>query len=853
MDRRDHVRDPPGGCDRGEPLNGSAVRNGVEHARASTLTTLLGLAAALLLAAAAWQLLPRRLAPGTDVRAVLLDVSASVTRSTPTVGRSMRAILLREALAAQESGEDVLVVAAGAGARRVFGPGAGRALRELLEGRDGRPLDPLGPQGPGGDDESRLAQGARLVQELLAGRGGSLLFVGDGTYTGDDPAPVVEQLGGRGVVWRGVERLRRERSDAALVDFRAPRRAAPGAPVTVAVDVLVRTGASAPSALVLELAIEEAGRIRVVERALAPPFPTTAAVDLGALEAGVARVRARVRIPGAVDAVPENDELERVIQVGDAALVGVLRPPSIADALDAALGTVPGITFVVQEELELTELDAVLAVDVPVDDLPAPLLRSFVRQGGGLLVAGGLRALAGWSAGPGDEELARILPMHPDAGSDDVRRVTVLVDGSGSMEGRPFALVREAVLELVRAAPPGDEVELRFFTAVLRPPTFLGGAREEREAVAQRLLEARVPGGSTRIVESLEELARERARPSAQERALVLLLTDGREASDVVRIAERASALAASFAAVRTELVAFAVGERADLSVLAVLAGSEGAVRRAEDLADLTEMFRFEVNRERIREGPLEAVPVPSSSSDLAAQAVGLGAQPVSVRRMLRCSTRPDAEVAWAAVTGEPLLAVAREGRGRTAALASLPLGGWAPDWAGELAPLVRWLARRPDDEPMLVVVRGGEIAVRGFADAPPRILASVRRDPDPGSVEVELFRDPVTGLLTGALPAELARGGRGVLSFPGRSLHLPFSALPAAEFREPPLELAVAPSVGEPGRPAGSLGPAGGPANAGAGAGLLALGMAAGLAAGLLGRVGGRRTNRQAPLETGR
>ncbi len=801
------------------PLRGvrSLSKGGLlRTARFDTLVvTTLGLGAAIAFVAAARLLVPRERVPPPRVRSILLDVSASVTRAAPSAGRFLRAVLAREAERARERHEEILVVSVAADCRRIFGPGDPERLLELLEGRGGEPLEPVAAEDSGADLGSELARGVRLIDEILASHGaagGSLRLVGDGSYTGDDPAPHVERLRGLGIDWLGVDPVPRERFDAAVIDLRVPLRIESGAPLAATAVVLLHPGADVlPPEHVLEVAVEDALGRRAVEQplALVPLVPTAVTVQLGSPAEGRTRVSARVRPRVGFDPTPENDELDAAVRVGESLVVGVVRPSELEADVAAFLEPAPpGIDLLSLSSGELPAalhgLDAVLAFDVPLDELPAALLSTFVRTGGGLFVAGGFRALAGWSAEPRPGELARILPLRPDPGADEPRRVIVLVDGSGSMQGEPFELVRTAVRELVRAAPPRDEIELCFFTAVLHPARTLrrqDSSSSEAADLARQLLDARVPGGSTRIVESLEQLVSK--REGAEDRALVLLLTDGREPPDVIRAEERARQAAAALAGLRTELVVFAVGPQSDRRFLTWLAGTEEAIRSTDELAGLAELFRREVNRERTRQGEIEVF---AREGGLAAQVLGPRARFEPIARHLRCTARLGAEVVLASGDGEPILGVAREALGRTAALATLPFGDWAPNgvWrSADFLPLFRWLARRSAPAPPFVVVEGSKLLVRGADGLPPRVEAHLRTGTGIGTTRpLVLYREAATpGVLGAEIPADVERVGNASLVLSGAAddggeLVLPCAWPRPAEFSDPSRRLALSPAV---------------------------------------------------------
>ncbi|HJO25804.1 MAG TPA: vWA domain-containing protein, partial [Planctomycetota bacterium] len=371
-------------------------------------------------------------------------------------------------------------------------------------------------------------------------------------------------------------------------------------------------------------------------------------VPLGPAAPGITEVTARVSAAG--DPLPENDwgqagtragpDLICAVLVGSGApaperveevrrwLAGGAAPdgPEVGTSGSVGPGSgtrgagtaVDGLQLRFWEVGELGralgEADVLWTSGVPVDLLDGELLRSFVESGGGWLASGGWELLQGWLPVNSARLPQSLLPLQPEE-PDSERDVILVVDGSGSMAGEPFEEVRRGVLELARASLAGDHLALRFFTGVLGPdetgadrsgtagahigaPTGARAGAGRRRETLLGILAARVPGGTTDVLYSLDQLAEERS--GRERRALVLLLTDGRTA---LWEAERARAVAGRLAAAGVHLRVFPIGADADREFLGQLvAEGEGLVEVAE-LSELGELFQREVNQQRVREG----------------------------------------------------------------------------------------------------------------------------------------------------------------------------------------------------------------------------------------------------------
>ena len=265
--------------------------------------------------------------------------------------------------------------------------------------------------------------------------------------------------------------------------------------------------------------------------------------------------------------------------------------------------------------------------------------------------------------------------------------MTFLVDGSGSMEGEPFERVRRALAELIDVALPEDRVELVFFTGSVSPPVELTrgtgpASLAERRAALEALMAARVPGGTTAILYSLEELARQRARRSAQGRTgIVFLLSDGRDVQ-AFDTENRAHTLIDQLAAARTRLAVVAIGSEADTEFLGKLVAPDDQLLIEGEWGDLSALFQRELHRERRTCGEgLRLFSAPAVDGTMAIELqrailAGTGADDAAAfGPPLECWVRtvalPSAELLWVGPEGEPVAAIQRVGLGATAFFAS--------------------------------------------------------------------------------------------------------------------------------------------------------------------------------------
>ena len=718
---------------------------------------ILGLMGAILLALASGWMLDRGDQAAVALRVVLVDASASVSRPSPDYSRRVRAHLEREAKAAELASEQLAVIVVANSVRRAFGPGDPAEFRDRLRGLEAPPFDPL--DFADDDDQSQLAAALSLVttviDELEPDRA-SLLILGDGTYTSEDPLPRLQRLAARGLNWRGLVSLLPSSTDVALSAIELPSKIEPGAPLVGALRVDIRMGQSGnrvwdrieivaknnrgTRTVALDLWDQSAGK----QSEFRPQSSSTMRTfTIGPAEPGRTVIEARLvdtRNADAFDPIPENDRLSGVVTVGDPLVFGWLSSdtwkPQLKSYFSSQLGDSVCLALEPQEVASaLPELDALVVFDRSLLDLPADLVQSFVRSGGGLFVAGGWDFLGTWKARPGLSQLADSLPLRPDTDGSSTREVLVMVDGSGSMQGAPFEMVRAAVRELVRAAPERDEIELVFFTGalhkrqLLRTKSLGQSSPSERERLAGDLLDARVPGGTTQILDSLEQLLAERR--SSETEALVFLLTDGREQADVLNAELRAQRLREELATTRTHLVVFAVGEKVDLDFLNTLVSQASDLHAGDEIDDLGALFGREVNRERVREAA--TIGLLKSNTALAQEVFPSSVEPANLKRLIRAQLRATATAVLVSELGEPVLACQRVARGRSVLFASLPFWDWSSEWETRLAdltPALRWCARRPQGAELpTVAIEGRQLVVRGLDPTTPLLIDGRLRD----------------------------------------------------------------------------------------------------------------------------
>lgn len=734
---------------------------------------------------AAWIGAPNEGAADEDapppVRALLVDLSASVTRSRPSAAIDLVGQLEVQARAAASAGEDVLLVTFAAGATRRFGPGSSDVFLEALRGEGAGWLAP-----PEEDLASDVAAAAALARSVVTAERrppGRVVLLGDARWTGADPESQLLSPAMGAFEW--VEPEPATVGDVELVRLRAPARIEPGVPARVDVDL--RAAAGPPVALRLswrlfarstETLTRGTNREELVgegqltldsDDSFTPGgggahLVATTPLILPALGPGSARLEVELAGEEGGDAFPENDRGSASWQIGDPLRVLVVAGSGLLE--DAAgiarlfVGRAfEGIEFVPLELVDLERsLGAARAPDVVMTfgtgalPLPQAELASFVEGGGGYV------HWAGWSrlvadAGP----VSRLLALEPDVEPREPRDIVFLVDGSGSMKGPRWIRAKAALGRLLPSVPPRDRFELRFFTQVLGSPRLTYAADPEadpgrtearRREALRSLRDIEVPGGSTDITGSVAQLAarleEEAAGLEEPRSSLVVLLTDGVP----TLTGEDPGRVRARLTEAGHELVVIQVGERrgGPTRTLRGLAGGAENVLRAGELEDVLGILQEAVQGTTLVEaaelrarGPV----VPSLSDAVAsARASARLDAPLVVNRALPCRVVDGAAGLFELEPSDPegrrgaLAAIAQRGAGTVVGVALPLVDADGSRWAPRLESRLDWLAP-------LLRAAGARAAEARAASAPDRALRAALEDTPRRGIQL-MVRGPV-------------------------------------------------------------------------------------------------------------
>ncbi len=351
------------------------------------------------------------------------------------------------------------------------------------------------------------------------------------------------------------------------------------------------------------------------------------------------------------------------------------------------------------------------------------LLGSYVTEGGGLLMTGGPDSfgLGGWYRTP----VEAVLPVNTDLRTDvevPLVALVIVMDVSQSMTaGSPsrLELAKEGAVGVVDLAYERDMLGFITFSDraewVFRPrAATLQGKREMSAAI----LNIQPQGGT--IFEASYREALTALDESNAALKHIIVLTDGKFSDGTSPFSSGPTLDFARLAAsgqgrgITTSTVA--IGKGADTEELTRMArAGRGRYYEALDATTLPRIFTSEAltaTRSLLREGPL-----PPTVRDHPLTPALAEARVPEVGAYIASSLKREGEAILEGLDGEPLLAVSRQGLGRSAALTTdlNAFAGAFGSWdalPGVLATLTRWLQVRPASYAATTAAEGSGLRV---------------------------------------------------------------------------------------------------------------------------------------------
>ncbi len=413
------------------------------------------------------------------------------------------------------------------------------------------------------------------------------------------------------------------------------------------------------------------------------------------------------------DRFPVNNQLSTVIEVkGRPKVLFLHRDPKELRPFSRALreqgieAEVRAGTGLPESLVELLSFDAVVLADVPATDLTMrqmELLRSYVADfGGGLAMMGSDNSfgLGGYYKTPVEEVLPLVSRFEKEKEKPSLAMVLV-IDKSGSMQGVPIALARQAAKATVELLGPRDQIGVIGFDGQARIVCEMRSAAD-RIAV-QGAIDALEAGGGTDVYPAMVA-GREMLDSAGTQLKHMIILSDGQtQPADHLGLTQ-----AMADGGITVSTVALGEGAAGDL-MAAIAETGRGRYYETLDPASVPQIFTKETmqaTKSAIKEDLFGVV---AASDHPMLSGFGEDDLPFALGYVM-AEAKPTAQVLLVAETGDPLLAVSRFGLGMGLAYTSDLTEKWGGEWlawsdCGKFwAQVFRGLVRKSDSEGLSTV-----------------------------------------------------------------------------------------------------------------------------------------------------
>jgi Mg-chelatase subunit ChlD len=419
-----------------------------------------------------------------------------------------------------------------------------------------------------------------------------------------------------------------------------------------------------------------------------------------------------------------QDSLNTILNVLSAAPILVIDDPAMLTLLRAqGFNAVAGVPEDIHEPLDYSAI-ILRGGASQYTQGQLELLEHYVLSGGGLMMTGGPTSFGfgSWYRTP----LESVLPVNTDLRTEvqlPLVALVMILDRSQSMSsGNPskLELAKEGALNVVDLAYQEDLLGMVIFS----DGSATQWAFEPRKAteqgkreMAQAILNIDPRGGT--VLRPAYEMALAKLQEIQASIKHVIILSDGKlyDAGSVFggsgnEVDFNVVASTALQLGITTSTIA--IGSEADFERMEAIARAGGGrYYKALEVSTLPRIFTNEAltaTRSLIREEPL--VPILRSHP-----LVATNETPPPLNAYIATSLKPSSEVILEGQEQEPILALSRQGLGRSAALTT-DLNGWAGDllnWSALtsiLGTLVRWLQANPAQYEATVTRQGTQLHV---------------------------------------------------------------------------------------------------------------------------------------------
>lgn len=326
---------------------------------------------------------------------------------------------------------------------------------------------------------------------------------------------------------------------------------------------------------------------------------------------------------------------------------------------------------------ELLAFDCVILANLPATDMnprQMNLLRSYVADfGGGLVMLGSDNSfgLGGYYKTPVEEVLPLVSRYEKEKEKPSLAMVLVM-DKSGSMEGQPIALARQAAKSAAELLSARDQIAVVGFDGAAQIICDMTPASQQ--STIQAAIDSLEASGGTYMYPAME-VGREMLERSSAKVKHMICLTDGQtQEADHIGLTQQ---MADSGITVST--VALGQGAAADLLQQIAEVG-RGRYYESNDAESLPQIFTKETtqaSKSATQEGLFPHIQITEHPMLSGYEADAL---PVTLGYVMT-EAKPAVQVLLAAESGDPLLAVGRFGLGLGLAYTGDLTEVWGGEW----------------------------------------------------------------------------------------------------------------------------------------------------------------------------
>lgn len=535
-----------------------------------------------------------------------------------------------------------------------------------------------------GMSDDRLRGASRLGDGLLetrlafpAGRSRRLVLLSDGRATDNGLTAAIEQLAEERteVQFAAIDSLKD--AEAALVSLESTT------PIAFQGEVVrLRAAVHTNRAMSAEVRILHRG-VAIQSKEVKLPADESMLVEFDVEMPSPGPSRYTAEILPTEDRFPLNNQAGCTIDVrGEPRVLALHSEPRELRPLRRALAE-QGIEIDVRGKLglpnsleEVLAFDAVILADLPATDLTPRqmqmLKRYVIDYGGGLVMLGSENSfgLGGYFKTPVEEVLPLVSRFEKEKEKPSLAMVLV-IDKSGSMQGAPMMLARQAAKAAVELLSARDMIGVIGFDGAPRLVCELRGAGDV-DAI-QSSIDSLQASGGTYVYPAMVQ-ARDMLEVAPAKVRHMIVLSDGHtQPADHQSLAQEAAD-----AGITVSTVALGGADKQLLSSIAEV--GRGRYYETDDPANVPQIFTKETmqaSKSAIKEDLYAAVQTgdhPMLSGFAEADL------PFSLGYVMT-EVKPTAQLLLAAETGDPLLAIGRYGLGTGLCYTSDLTDRWGGEW----------------------------------------------------------------------------------------------------------------------------------------------------------------------------